>query len=172
MHSLGVYWVYLVVLVLSGTYAWDCDVTLIGNTSQPQQLEFSTASIRCAPGERESDLILTAGISPPLAAATFEGKKSTFNMLSATDVVVFLTTFPRACSWVDFTLKANRTECLLSCNVCLVHCYSSEYYLYVLCRSDTTAVARPRNFQCIAVHPSQHYIPQHTATQHRRLELQ
>ena len=92
MHSLGVYLV-CVVLVLSGTYAWDCDVALIGNSSRPQRLEFSAASIRCVPGERESDLILNAWISPPLSAATFEGKTSSLNMLSATEAVVVVTAF-------------------------------------------------------------------------------
>lgn len=68
--------------------AWVCDITLIGNTSQPQALAFSTADLRCTPGANESGQTLTAWVSRPLLPANFQGKS--INEVASQALITYL----------------------------------------------------------------------------------
>ena len=52
--------------------AWSCGIRLIGNSTEPQDLTFSEAAVKCTRGDRDTAL-LQAWTHPSLQAATFEG---------------------------------------------------------------------------------------------------
>ena len=62
-----------ILLSVSVSDAWLCNVTLIGKPSDTQTLVFSTADVSCSPGLHEANLTLSAGIDSSLAAASFKG---------------------------------------------------------------------------------------------------
>lgn len=73
--SFAIFIACVVSLHLPASSAWICNVTLVGNTSAPQPLQFSDASVSCSASraaERNRSLSVGADIS--LYSASFAGK--------------------------------------------------------------------------------------------------
>jgi hypothetical protein len=55
------------------SYAWSCNLTMIGLSVQPQNLSAAQTSLDCDPGADEMGTTLTVGISQELRSETFPG---------------------------------------------------------------------------------------------------
>ena len=66
----------IVAVLASVVDAWICDITLIGNSTEPQSLTFSKAAVNCTRDDRDSTPTLQVRIHPFLQSATLEGDSS------------------------------------------------------------------------------------------------
>ena len=68
--------VCIVAVLASAVDAWICDITLIGNSTEPQSLTFSKAAVNCTRDDRDPTPTLQVRIHPFLQSATLEGDSS------------------------------------------------------------------------------------------------
>ncbi len=55
------------------SYAWSCNLTMIGSRVQPQNLSAAQTSLDCDPGADEIGTTITVGVSQELWSETFPG---------------------------------------------------------------------------------------------------
>ncbi len=64
---------FLHLLEVPHTYAWSCNLTMIGSRVQPQNFSAAQTSLDCDPGADEMGTTLTVGVSQALRSDTFPG---------------------------------------------------------------------------------------------------
>ena len=63
----------LLLLEVPLSYAWSCNLTMIGSGVQPQNLSAARTSLECDPGADEMGTTLTVGVSQELRSDSFPG---------------------------------------------------------------------------------------------------